>query len=127
MSLEVLQVANPMIRKPALPNLHSALKLLLNTERESALGKLDGALECDHGRDQNVKVVGHQHVLVQQVGAATVGVKRLKKQAGPWGVVEERPPLPCRCRDKLGLLIVRDVFARGFQNQIPPGLKPRLL
>jgi len=127
MNLEVRQVANAVIGKAALPNFHSALKFLLSAERKPAFDELDGVLESDCGCDQNVKVVGHEHVFMQQIGAATVGVKRLKKQAGPWGVVEERPPLPCRCRDKVGLLIVGRMLARGFQNQLLQGLKPRLL
>ena len=30
----------------------------------TALDELDSALESDHGRDQNVKVLGHEHVFV---------------------------------------------------------------
>jgi len=62
-------ISDPAIVKAGLPNLAMETQFLLCAVREPTFDKLNCLLQCDrcNWRDQQMKVIGHDHKLVKQI------------------------------------------------------------
>jgi hypothetical protein len=79
MNLEVLQVSNPVVGKSALPDLHRTTEVLFGSKGESSLDELNRSLQGHRWCNQDVKVLRHEHIFVEQVGAASVRLQGVEE------------------------------------------------
>jgi hypothetical protein len=90
--IEISRIPDPMVGETPLPHLPRILKLLLGTIRESSLNELGRFLQCSRWRDQQVKVVVHDHELMEQIGIAPIVINAVQYELYPALVSEERFP-----------------------------------
>ena len=74
MNLIVLIISNPMIREAGLPYLHGGAEIFLCPERKASLDELHRALQRYVRRYQNMEMVRHDHILLEQTSAAAIGI-----------------------------------------------------
>jgi hypothetical protein len=60
----VFRVANPMIRKPAMPNLRIRSEFPPHLKRKTAFNELNSAFQRDQGSDEQMKMIRHQDKFV---------------------------------------------------------------
>ena len=125
-SVVVLIVSNPMVCKSAAPNLGVRSELLFRAKRESAFDELNCAFQRRRGRDEQMKMIGHQDKFVKEIRISAMAEKHFEKQASPRLRVEERPTFPRVRGDEVRLRVVGCMLACGFQN-LPSGAKAQLL
>jgi hypothetical protein len=92
MSLKILFITNPMIRKARLPDGHLRFQL----EREPSLDELNGLLQRNFmtRRDQCMEVVRHHDEFVQQIfSLSSITQKSFDKQVGRCVSLKECSPL----------------------------------
>ena len=91
MTLEILQIAHPMIRETRLPHRESRLQ----PKGKSALDELHGSLQGDlwRGRQQSVHMIGHNHEFMQKkLPLITIFRERLNKKSGACLAPKDRKP-----------------------------------
>ena len=103
MNAEILSIANAMVRKPCLPNFHRGLQFLLHSEGKSAFDELNRSLEGHARSEKDVKMIGHQYIFVEMIGAAPIGLESFQKQFSPALIAKESAPLPGLRGDKVCL------------------------
>ena len=99
MMSEVVNITNPMIRKPALPDFRLAPDQRTERMGISSLDQLNRALDGDVLRrgKQKMDVIRHEDEGVQQVlRFATVMKKSFKKQSRVVLDLKQSPAIPCR-------------------------------
>jgi hypothetical protein len=66
--LVILKIPDAMVGKPALPDLGVRSEFVLDAIGKPTFDKLSGAFQRDKGRDEEMKVIGHQNEFMQQIG-----------------------------------------------------------
>jgi hypothetical protein len=95
MSLEIGDVTYAMVCKPSLPYFHVPPKFLTGRMGVSSLDQLQCPLHRYHRREQQMKMLGHEHKRMQSVvSLPPVTVQHLQKQARPWLGPEQLSALP---------------------------------
>ena len=82
MMSEVLGIANPVIRKAALPHFGVSSDQRAERVRVSALDQLNGALDGHvlRGSEHKMDMIGHKHEVVQSISPlAAIVIKSLEK------------------------------------------------
>src|SRR5579864_3349141 len=102
----IARVADAMIRKPLLPNLHVRAQLLLRSVRKCTLNELHRLLQASQRRDDRMQMVRHDHELMQQIGGAAVMIDGVDQEIGPSLISKKVASLPRAGRDHVGLLRV---------------------
>jgi hypothetical protein len=116
-----------MVRKPALPDLHRAAKLLFCPKGKTALYELDRAFDGRFWGNQNVKVIGHEHVFVQEVTFPAIRLQGFEEELRPLWVVEKSAALPGGRSNEVRLAVVCCVLTRWLHDSIPSGAKALFL
>jgi hypothetical protein len=106
-----------MVCKSAAPNLGVRSELLFRAKRESAFDELNCAFQRRRGRDEQMKMIGHQDKFVKEIRISAMAEKHFEKQASPRLRVEERPTFPRVRGDEVDLRVVGCVFASRLQNR----------
>jgi hypothetical protein len=123
MYLEIFFVANSMIRKSRNPNVSNPFELPFGSKRISTFNALNSQLETGAGRDEQMKMIGHQHKSVKQITFWSVSIKRFKKQFDPSLMAEKRPALHSVRGYEVSLPIVGSNLPLRY-HAFPRGLKP---
>src|SRR5579863_1487626 len=112
----VLGVADPMIRKTALPDFGIRPQFLFRSKRRAALDELNSPFQRNEWRDQQMKMIGHEDEFVKEIRIAAICQQGFEEQPCPRLGTEQGPAFPrLRC-DEVCLRVVGCVLACGFQN-----------
>src|SRR5579863_2035896 len=121
----VADVANAMIRKTFLPDLHVRSKLFFRPVREAAFDELHGLLQARCGSEEHVNMIGHHDELVQQVRGSTIVVKSVDKKFRPAITLEKRTASPSGRGDHVCMARICGMFS-GRSHTVPQRLKPQI-
>ncbi|HVO81594.1 MAG TPA: hypothetical protein VMT28_12735 [Terriglobales bacterium] len=95
MSLEIGNVSYAVIGKPSLPDFHVLHEFLTGCMGESPLDQLQRPFQRYHGREQQMKMLGHEHKRMQSVvPLPPVTIQHLQEEARPWLGPEQLSALP---------------------------------
>ena len=89
MMIEVLQVTNSVVGESFLPNLPLPAKFFLRPIGEAALDVLHGSLQTLKRRQEQMNMVWHQDILVQQIRTPVI-FQHLQEEVCPSLVTEKR-------------------------------------
>jgi hypothetical protein len=123
MYLEIFFIANSMIRKSRDPNASNPLEFPLCSKRISAFKALNRQLETGAGRDEQMKMIGHQHKSVKQITFWPVSIKSFKKKFGPSLMAKKRAALSSVRGYEVSLPVVGSNLSLRY-HAFPQGLKP---
>ena len=79
MNLKILIITNPMIRISRYPNAANPFELSLGSKRKPAFDALNSQFKAGAGRNDQMKVIGHQHECMKQKTLWTITIERLKE------------------------------------------------
>ena len=96
MQMEVLNIANAVIAESPLPYRELKPESLANFSRRASFDELHSPFESNvTWREQYVKVIGHQHILVQSIGSfIAIMLQRFDKNFAWRRGLEDSPALP---------------------------------
>ncbi len=122
MKVIVIEVADSMICKSALPDFCIRSKVLLRAIGEAAFNHLNGTFESDCRGDQKMEMIRHKNKFVKEIRVISVGEQILEEQPRPRFCSEQGAAFPRLRGDEIGLRVVGCVLARGFQD-LPSAVK----